>query len=176
MLPIFQIETLEKMIPRMLTALIAVAALVGSTRAQQVYFNTVYTTLDAPNAVRGTSLRGISGSNIVGIYLDGVWQTTGFLYDGSTWSPLDAPNAVWGTYPMGISGVMWWDIIKMEQIPMDFSTMGAIGLHSMPPTVCRHLLTAYLGVMSSDITGMGQTTMDFSTMEALGLHSMHPTV
>ena len=52
-----------------------------------------WTTLDYPNA-NWTSVRGISGSNLVGSYSDSADEPhRGFFYDGSTWTALDYPEA-----------------------------------------------------------------------------------
>jgi hypothetical protein len=60
--------------------------------------------LDAPLGVEGTETRGISGTNIVGFYLDNSNTSHGFLYNGSTYITLDDPLGVNGTGALGISG------------------------------------------------------------------------
>ena len=56
----------------------------------------------------GTEPVGMSGTNIVGSYLDATNNTHGFLYNGSTWTNLDdpqaAPGGVGGTYAQAIDG------------------------------------------------------------------------
>jgi len=94
-----------------------------------IYTNGTFTTLDEPNAAftgdffpdlppggygyflftcqndgsGGTIVSGISGTNIVGWYVDASDYTHGFLYNGSTYTTLDDPNGVGATYAQGIS-------------------------------------------------------------------------
>jgi PEP-CTERM motif len=67
-----------------------------------------FTTLDDPLGVHGTTVTGISGSDIVGWYEDASSVVHGFLYDGSTYTTLDDPFATHtaseGTFAFGISG------------------------------------------------------------------------
>jgi hypothetical protein len=71
-----------------------------------------WTTMDDPNGVssptNGTFPLGISGTNIVGYYIDASGNTHGFLYNGNTWTNLDDPSAAsgssGGTYVFDISG------------------------------------------------------------------------
>jgi hypothetical protein len=75
-------------------------------------WSTNWTTIDDPNGVsspnNGTFPWGISGTNIVGQYIDANGNTHGFLYNGSTWTELDDPSAAsgssGGTYAFDISG------------------------------------------------------------------------
>ena len=64
----------------------------------------VFTTLDDPSSANGTVATAISGSTIVGYYIDSNSKTHGFVYNGSSFSTLDDPAAANGTYPEGISG------------------------------------------------------------------------
>jgi hypothetical protein len=57
-----------------------------------------------PLGVNGTAAFGISGNNIVGVYLDSSGNNNGFLYNGSTWTTLDDPLGVNGTQVLGIDG------------------------------------------------------------------------
>src|SRR5262249_6843874 len=53
----------------------------------------------------GTIVTGISGSNVVGYYLDSVNAPHGFLYNGTNYTTLDNPLANFqGTVVTGISG------------------------------------------------------------------------
>jgi len=61
----------------------------------------IWTTLDYPGA-KTTEAYGISGSNIVGWYMDSS-GVHGFLYDGTTWTTLDMPGAT-ETIINGING------------------------------------------------------------------------
>ena len=65
---------------------------------------TNYITLDAPSVNTYTLPRAISGTNIVGSFLDNGGVTQGFLFNGSTWTTLHDPQAQGGTIPAGISG------------------------------------------------------------------------
>ncbi len=52
----------------------------------------------------GTEAHAISGSNIVGEYIDSAFKQHGFLYNGSTYTALDYPLITEGTEALGISG------------------------------------------------------------------------
>jgi hypothetical protein len=75
-------------------------------------WSTNWTTIDDPSGVssfhNGTTPFGISGTNIVGYYIDASGNTHGFLYNGSAWTSLDDPAAEsgssGGTYAFDISG------------------------------------------------------------------------
>jgi hypothetical protein len=62
----------------------------------------IWTTLDYPEA-SATVAYGISGSSIVGEYIDGSGNSRGLLYNGSTWTTLDYPGSNC-TETLGISG------------------------------------------------------------------------
>ena len=95
--------------------LTGLAALLAAGLAAQTQYT--YTTLDdplagaqsGPSGTQGTFAQGISGTNIVGYYIDTNSFAHGFIYDGWTWTTLDDPmgNHVpggLGTYAQGISG------------------------------------------------------------------------
>ena len=66
----------------------------------------VYTTLDHPLAGRGgTIAQDVSGTLIVGEYLDAANARHGFTFDGTNWTTLDAPGAAAprGTSVTGVS-------------------------------------------------------------------------
>jgi hypothetical protein len=66
-----------------------------------------FTALDAPLGVNGTSAWGISGSNVVGIFIDSTLANHGFLYNGTSYTTLDDPLAGGShpyTYAYGIDG------------------------------------------------------------------------
>jgi hypothetical protein len=74
---------------------------------------TTYTTLDEPNSsdsaldsasYDGTLALGISGTDIVGYYVDSGGNDHGFLLSGNTYTTLDNPASSAGTYAAGISG------------------------------------------------------------------------
>jgi hypothetical protein len=70
--------------------------IVGSALGEGFCYNmTIQTwnTLNAPGAVHGSTISGISGNNLVGWYLDASLQHHGFLYDGTNWTTLDYPGA-----------------------------------------------------------------------------------
>ena len=85
----------------------------GSTTQGFLYDGSTYTTINYPgsvtipsqNGVPGTTLRGISGNNIVGIYEDASLNFHGFLYtiNGSTYTAIDVPGATY-TETTGVSG------------------------------------------------------------------------
>ena len=72
-----------------------------------------YTRLDAPQSsdsavdssgYDGTLALGISGTDIVGYYVDDNGNDHGFLLSGTTYSKLDDPDAAAGTFAAGCSG------------------------------------------------------------------------
>ena len=86
----------------LLTVLFAIGFWTNPTVAQTYKF----TTLDDPLGTSGTSVYGISGGTVVGLYLGSSYQAHGFVYNGSTWTTLsDYPSATPdSTIPYGISG------------------------------------------------------------------------
>lgn len=62
-----------------------------------------FTTISAPLGVNGSFATGISGSNVVGYYIDANGTDHGFLFNGSGFTTLDAPLAT-GTDANGFSG------------------------------------------------------------------------
>ena len=63
----------------------------------------VFTTLDHPLAGRGgTTANDVSGSRIVGSYLDAANVRHGFVYDGVNWTTLDHPGAGPSTNATGV--------------------------------------------------------------------------
>jgi hypothetical protein len=83
----------------------------GSMTRGFLYDGSGYTTINYPGSVTlpnqmqvpGTTLRGVSGNNIVGIYEDASLNFHGFLYDGSTYTPINVPGATY-TETTGVSG------------------------------------------------------------------------
>lgn len=80
-----------------------VAAFLASSATQVFATSFNFTTLDVPGAVQ-TFAFGISGSNVVGQYIDSSNQEHGFLFNGSTYSTLDDPLGAQGTSANSISG------------------------------------------------------------------------
>jgi hypothetical protein len=84
-----------------LTILAALMAAGLTAHAQYTFTN-----LDAP-ASRGTWVTDISGTNIIGYYININGNTVGACYNGSTWTtlvdPLADPSSSTGTEPTGIS-------------------------------------------------------------------------
>ena len=68
-----------------------------------LYNGTSWRILRMPGVAGNINPASISGSNIVGNYLDASKHQHGFLYDGTTWTTLNAPGAT-DTLPTGISG------------------------------------------------------------------------
>ena len=67
-------------------------------------FNRInYLTLDATGAANGTYLTGVSGSNIVGYYIDSANNSHSFLYNGTTFTTLSDSNG-FDIGAIGISG------------------------------------------------------------------------
>jgi hypothetical protein len=97
-------KSIQKMKAPSVKSLAGLAALLAASVNAQVQYT--YATLDDPLAVGGTFAQGISGTNIVGYYVDSSDNAHGFLYNGSTWTILDDPLAgsSGGTFPAGISG------------------------------------------------------------------------
>jgi len=89
------------------TLLVLLGSLLLATPVAQGQFSAQ--TLDVPNAT-DTYAQGISGSNVVGYYLDTNGTFHGFLYNGSNYSTLDDPTAATGpglnvgTFAQGIDG------------------------------------------------------------------------
>ena len=74
-----------------------------------VYDNSIWSTLDHPNAAapRGTAAYGVSNGLITGTYVEPSGQTFGYLYDGSNWTTLSYPAGATGrvdTFARGVSG------------------------------------------------------------------------
>jgi hypothetical protein len=63
-----------------------------------------YTTLDDPLTIKGTQAVGISGGNVVGVYMSSPNIFQGFLYNGSSYTSVIHPLGTKGTFPKGISG------------------------------------------------------------------------
>ena len=93
--------------------LIAAAAIAFAIGAwgRGAYAGYTFTTLDDPLATGVTYATGISGTTIVGAYVDRTTgpESHGFVYNGSTWTTLNDPLALTGfslggTVAMGISG------------------------------------------------------------------------
>lgn len=64
-----------------------------------------WTTIDHPDAgPEGTYPTGISGSNIVGIYIGQSTGQRGFLYNGSTFTTIEAPQPAFNTWASGVDG------------------------------------------------------------------------
>lgn len=79
--------------------LIGFAILLAASLAAQAQY--IYTTLDVPGA-SSTQALGISGTNIVGVYV-GSSGALGFYFNGSSYTTLDVPGAA-ETVAYGISG------------------------------------------------------------------------
>ena len=84
-----------------------------------LYTNGSYTSLEDPNDLMYTAASGISGTNIVGSYLDqndGYYH--GFIFDGSNYTMLTDPdaatNAFGATFADGIDG---GNVVGYEQSP-----------------------------------------------------------
>ena len=69
-----------------------------------MYNGSSFSTLDDPAGVGGTAIHGITGSTIVGHYLDSSQKQNGFVYNGSSFETLDDPAGVGGTYVEGTNG------------------------------------------------------------------------
>jgi hypothetical protein len=69
-----------------------------------IYDGSSYTTLDNPLAVNGTQLSGVSGTKILGLYLDAARLPHGFIYNGSSFTYLNDPLGVKGTAAPAIYG------------------------------------------------------------------------
>ena len=85
---------------------ILAALITAGITAQAQY---TFTTLnDRRRRVMGRWITAISGTNIVGYYLDTNGAVVGACYNGSTWTTLDDPladpSSAMGTEPTGISG------------------------------------------------------------------------
>jgi PKD repeat protein len=82
----------------------------GNLNLTADFTNLTYQTLDDPLAypISGgtvTVASGISGSNIVGHYIDNRELPEGFLYNGTTYTTLEVPNAYLNeNYALGVSG------------------------------------------------------------------------
>ena len=70
-----------------------------------IYNRSTYTTLADPLGTK-TYAYGISGNNIVGLYMDSSFNHYGFLYNigAGTYTTLADPLGVYGTVAQGISG------------------------------------------------------------------------
>jgi hypothetical protein len=87
---------------------------VGGIGAAFVYDGSTYATFRAPLAGtnRETVASDVSGSNIVGDYIDNAGATHAYLYDGASFTTLDDPAALANTFPghpltqyaLGVSG------------------------------------------------------------------------
>jgi hypothetical protein len=83
----------------------------GSTTQGFLYDGSTYTTINYPGSVTlpnqtqipGTTLRGISGNNVVGIYEDASLNFHGFLYNSGTYTAINVPGASY-TETTGVSG------------------------------------------------------------------------
>jgi len=102
-------------------ALAAVLALGAAAHAQGQYIFTPqgqynFTPVDYPGASQ-TSARAVSGTNLVGFYIDSRGNEYGYIYNGSTWTTLSDPLAgigpSGGTAAAGISSTnivgVYWD-------------------------------------------------------------------
>jgi hypothetical protein len=69
-----------------------------------LYDGSTFITLNDPLGVHGAYPQGISGSTVVGYYLDASNFSHGFIYDGTNYTTLDDPVGVHGTQPLGVSG------------------------------------------------------------------------
>ena len=99
---------MNKMNTRTASILTSLAALM--TAGLTVHAQYTYRALDDPFASGGTWAEGISGTSVVGGYLDNNGVNHGFLYSGGTnWTTLDDPLAGsgsgQGTYANAISGI-----------------------------------------------------------------------
>jgi hypothetical protein len=76
----------------------------GGVRHGFLYDGTTYTTIDNPLGVKGTTLSGIDGNNIVGQYLDSASVPHDFIYDGTSFTTINPPSGVGAGLQLKIDG------------------------------------------------------------------------
>ncbi|MGQ9651648.1 MAG: PEP-CTERM sorting domain-containing protein [Phycisphaerae bacterium] len=80
----------------------AVSALFVLAMGVRTHDTWTWTTLDYPAATT-TSVRGVSGDNIVEEYRDSYGHWRGFLYNGTNWNTLTYPGTTYDTWVYGVS-------------------------------------------------------------------------